>query len=471
MIDSTFDQILVQREITNEKRVAIIRVILALAGVFELLAYFDIIDFVPKPTNATLVLSIYLLFYALIVLIVVLKSPYFKLLKFFVIVLDYSYVIISFIFDTTITNVQAEIKWFAFAAAVVFYLINLLRYSKEGTIFAGILSEVVFLSICIYFDTPFADIFAINIALFLLLSIGYSITISNKKMMVEANTKKMMERYLPPQLVGELYKNSLNLTPGGVIKNVTILFSDIRAFTTISERISPERVVEILNNYLSKMTDLIFSNHGTIDKFIGDAIMTIFGAPLESDDDAFRAVNTAILMQEALKDFNNQYMEDIEPLRMGIGIHTGEVIAGNIGSQKRLDYTVIGDNVNLTSRIEGLTVYYPCPILISESTYKELKKRDHITNFLIREVDRVIVKGRAQSITIFEVLDPSYKEIADSFEQALELYRNREFLKAYEEFNKLQQDKLSKLYMNRCQDFKNNPPKDNWDGTYIMETK
>lgn len=470
-MDSTFDQILVQREITNEKRVAVIRVILALAGVFELLAYLGIINFVPKPSNATLILSVYLLIYALTVLIVVLKSPYIKQLKFFVILLDYSYVIISFIFDTTITNEQVEIKWFAFAAAVVFYLINLLRYSKEGTIFAGILSEVVFLSVCIYFNTPFDEIFAINIALFILLSIGYSITISNKKMMVEANTKKMMERYLPPQLVGELYKNSLNLTPGGVIKNVTILFSDIRAFTTISEGIHPERVVEILNNYLSKMTDLIFSNHGTIDKFIGDAIMTIFGAPLESEDDAVRAVNTAILMQEALNDFNKQFTNDIEPLRMGIGIHTGEVIAGNIGSQKRLDYTVIGDNVNLTSRIEGLTVHYPCPILISESTYSELKKRDQIADFPIREVDRVVVKGRAQSITIYEVLGLSTKLDINSFEKALKLYRTREFLKASEIFIKLQEDKLAQLYLKRCQEYTDNPPDDNWNGIYIMETK
>lgn len=470
-MDSTFDQILVQREITNEKRVAIIRVILGLAGVFELLSYFGIISFVPKPTNATLVLSVYLLAYALTVLIVVLKSSYIKQLKFFVIILDYSYVIISFIFDTTITSEHNEIKWFAFAAAVVFYLINLLRYSKEGTIFAGILSEVVFLSVCIYFDTSFDEIFAINIALFIILSIGYSVTISNKKMMVEANTKKMMERYLPPQLVGELYKNNLNLTPGGVIKNVTILFSDIRAFTTISEGIPPERVVEILNNYLSEMTDLIFSNHGTIDKFIGDAIMTIFGAPLESEDDAVRAVNTAILMQEALKDFNRQYTDDIEPLRMGIGIHTGEVIAGNIGSQKRLDYTVIGDNVNLTSRIEGLTVHYPCPILISESTFQELKKRDQIANFHIREVDRVIVKGRNQSITIYEVLDPKYQSTIVNFEKALELYRNREFLKASETLSKLKDDKLSQLYLKRCQEYTDNPPDDNWDGVYIMETK
>ena len=368
------------------------------------------------------------------------------------------------------------VVWFAFAGVLIFYLINLLRYSKEGTIFAGSLSIFVFYAVTLHFNVPPIIIFQVSIAFFIVLLIGYSVTISNKKMMIEANTKKMMERYLAPELVNDLYHLDANLEPGGETQKVSILFSDIRSFTTIAESMPPEQVVSLLNEYLSLMTNVIFEQKGTIDKFIGDAIMTIFGAPIRGEDDAQRAVATALAMHRALKLFNKKHKILREPLQIGIGIHTGEVIVGNIGSEKRLDYTVIGDNVNLSSRIEQLTSYYGCPILISDSTYHEVASLKEA--FAIREIDRVVVKGKVKNTTIYEVLafdsEEERLEIIkkiDTFELALALYRKRNFAGAIAEFEKLSGDSPSQIYLKRSKSYLQNPPLENWDGTFVMLRK
>lgn len=153
------------------------------------------------------------------------------------------------------------------------------------------------------------------------------------------------------------------------------------------------------------MTEVIFKFNGTIDKFIGDAIMTIFGAPFKRDDDALRAVKSAVAMIREIESINEVMANPEDKLQVGIGIHTGEAIVGNIGSDRRLDYTVIGDNVNLASRIEGLTKHYQCSILISEATFKQLEgKFSDEDGFLIREIDQVIVKGKSKPITVYEVV-------------------------------------------------------------------
>ncbi len=163
----------------------------------------------------------------------------------------------------------------------------------------------------------------------------------------------------------------------------------------------PRDLVYFLNGYLSAMTEVIFENRGTIDKFIGDAIMTVFGAPVQSGDDAFRAIKCALEMRDRLEEWNRIHNSGRLPLGIGIGIHTGEVVAGNIGSDRRLDYTVIGDGVNLASRIEGLTRFYGVSILISDETLQEPGVREA---FITRYIDRVVVKGRTQQIDIYEVL-------------------------------------------------------------------
>ncbi|MGL1891841.1 MAG: adenylate/guanylate cyclase domain-containing protein [Spirochaetaceae bacterium] len=478
MASSTFDNILKEREIINEKRVAYIRFFLSSLSIFEFLALFKIISFVQVPTKSAIIISTVLFVYATTVLIILLKKMHSKYLKFIVIFFDYLYVLSNFLFDPTITGEPKTIAWYALVGTIVFYLINLLRYSKASTIYAGILSVIIFLSVSIYFNAATDEIISLLFAQIVLLLIGYSITSSNKKMMIEANTKKMMERYLPPQLIGELYKENVSLEPGGKNQHVSILFSDIRSFTSISESMSAAEVVSFLNEYLSAMTDIIFSFKGTIDKFMGDAIMTIFGAPIQGSDDALRAVKTAIAMKKALKEFNSRYQNLKEPLEIGIGINSGNVISGNIGSEKRFDYTVIGDNVNLSSRIEGLTLYYGCPILISGSTYIEISKEDIDSFFVCREVDNVRVKGRTTLVKIYEIMtfeNTIEKQLLEdkknSFERALELYRNSNFIAAIEEFKNLNSDKLSLLYIRRCKEFILNPPDKSWDGTYTMETK
>lgn len=478
MAANLFDKILQERESRNEKRVAYIRFALGMMFILDVLAHFDILIVWPKPQGATFIISIFLFLYALSVLILVSRNYYLKYLKYFVIFFDYMYIVLSFMFDPTLIEIKPAIVWLAFTASVLFYLINLLRYSREGTIFAGILSILVYLGICIFFQIAPSSIVNVLTPLVLIIYIGYSITSSNKKMMVEANTKKMMERYLPPQLIDELYKPNVIHKAGGIKQEVTILFSDIRSFTSISESLNAEDVVIFLNKYLSEMTDIIFQNKGTIDKFIGDAVMTIFGAPIQQEDDALRAVISAVEMKKAVVHFNqNNNILDI-PLEIGIGIHTGEVVAGNIGSEKRLDYTVIGDNVNLSSRIEGLTKYYGCSILISQYTYEKLPLKSIEDSFCFREIDNVMVKGKSESIRIFEVqnFDTEQERVEliknkKAFEKGMALYRQKKYKEAFPYFKYLNDDGPSKVYMDRCRLYVKNPPGSAWNGTHVMDTK
>ena len=207
-------------------------------------------------------------------------------------------------------------------------------------------------------------------------------------------------------------------------------------------------------------------------------MLLLIGAPIKNEDDAIRAVKTAIDMKTKLEDYNSQHTDLSKPLEIGIGIHTGEVIAGNIGSTKRLDYTVIGDNVNLASRIENLTKFFRCPILISQTTVDELKEEIANSTILTREVDTVIVKGKSYHIKIYEVLcfkdDSEKKEMIERktlFEHGLALYKESKFEEAILQFKKLEKDYLSELYIQRCKDFFINPPSKNWDGIYNLKSK
>lgn len=212
--------------------------------------------------------------------------------------------------------------------------------------------------------------------------------------------KDTFSRYVTWQVAEEILKDPDKIVPGGSRQEVTVLFSDIRGFTTFSETHTPEEVLSHLNEYLSAMVDVIFKYEGTLDKFIGDAVMAVFGSPIKHGDDPLRAVKAALEMKERLNELNKKWgREGKVPLEIGIGINTGEVIAGNIGDVRRMEYTVIGDNVNLASRIEGLTKNYGCPIIISENTYE--KVRDIVK---VRELGNTSVKGKTRGIEIFELL-------------------------------------------------------------------
>ncbi|HNF27346.1 MAG TPA: adenylate/guanylate cyclase domain-containing protein, partial [Leptospiraceae bacterium] len=432
MAFTVVDSILRDRAFRNEKKVAVARFALfSMAMMFDILAYLGFIEYTAvRPSMTTLLMDVLVVVPSAVLLILLLRNVYHSLIKFFAITFDYSLIAMMLIFDPTIPKGGQQIYWVILVASLFPFFMNLLRYSRTGTLYSSILTLALFTGVSFHYNQGEAEnLVPMFFNLIMMLLIGYSITSSSRKMMEEANTKKMMERYLPPQLVSELYKKNASIEPGGEMRKVTVLFSDIRSFTSISESMKPDEVVSFLNEYLSAMTDTVFHYGGTLDKFVGDAIMTVFGAPVERGDDAVRAVQTAVSMIKALAEFNRLHNHLKAPLEIGIGIHTGEVIAGNIGSEKRLDYTVIGDNVNLSSRIESLTKYYKCSILISQSTYDELEKESSAGTFAAREADNVTVKGRSKSIRIYEIMVFNSEEerkrmlsLRDDFEKGLLLY-------------------------------------------------
>lgn len=297
---------------------------------------------------------------------------------------------------------------------------------------------------------------------------------------VESKQKKKimgtLSKYLSPQVTSQLVEKGIDPTAEvGHKKELSILFSDVRDFTTMSERIKAEQVVEMLNFYLAKMTDIVFNNKGTLDKFIGDAVMSFWGAPIEDEKHAYHAVLSAISMRYQLKEINKVFLQKygIE-FKIGIGINTGDVIVGNIGSDKRLDYTVIGDNVNLASRLEGLTKNYDLELLIGERTYHLVKEQ-----VLCRPIDWVQVKGKKEPTKIYEPITFRNKasstdnELVQYFTEALDLYKSGNFAEAKENFAQLAnrfQDAPSKVMLERCNYLIANPP-DSWTGIFKFTSK
>lgn len=300
--------------------------------------------------------------------------------------------------------------------------------------------------------------------------------------------KRMLSQYVSPSILATLIDKS----PQDVLKaevgskeNLTILFSDIRGFTSISERLAAEQVVELLNGYLREMVDVIFKHEGTLDKFIGDAIMAFWGAPIRTGDHAMRTVLAAFDMRRQLRIFNQELAaKGGFPLDMGVGINTGDVILGNIGSEKKLDYTIIGDNVNLASRMEGLTKEYGSPILITESTYESIK-----ASVPCRIIDMVRVVGKKQGIRIYEPIDmrdgdmregdmhkgDAPDRLAPLSEEAFNHYLKRDWdaaIKCYTGILAISpDDKVSKMFVGRCDGYKTAEPPADWDGVYTMLKK
>ncbi|MCG2740203.1 MAG: GAF domain-containing protein [Syntrophaceae bacterium] len=293
----------------------------------------------------------------------------------------------------------------------------------------------------------------------------------------EKRMKSTMSRYMDPGLADQILEGGDEIL-GGKSTMATVLFSDIRGFTTLTEELGAQGTVSLLNEYFTIMVDCIQKEGGMLDKFIGDAIMAAFGVPIPHEDDEDRAVRAAIGMIRALHVWNRQRSaEGKKPVGMGIGLNTDTIVSGNIGSPKRMDYTLIGDGVNLSSRLESLCKQYHASILISENTVRRLKG-----TYRIREVDRVQVKGKTESIGVCEVLDyhteesyPNLMDVVNHFRDGLTLYRRREWDRAISRFNealRLNPDEnLCGMYIERCICFRDEPPGDDWDGGWIMKTK
>lgn len=280
--------------------------------------------------------------------------------------------------------------------------------------------------------------------------------------------------YLSESVLNELIANPDLVKLGGVKREMTVLFSDLRGFTSLSEKLSPEQLVKILNIYLTEMSDVVLNENGVIDKYMGDAIMAFWGAPLDDARHAHNACLAAWKMKNLLVELNknNAWQEDVI-LKLGIGVNSGDMIVGNMGGAKRFDYTVMGDSVNLGSRLEGLNKIYGSEIIISQSVYPKVKDE-----FATRILDRVAVKGKTEPITIYELLGPvaeistEKKYFAEQFASMFEKYLAKDFSGALEILEKMPAEDLSvTVYLDRCREYLKNPPAENWDGVYVLKTK
>ena len=293
----------------------------------------------------------------------------------------------------------------------------------------------------------------------------------------EKRVKSTMARYMTKEIAEQLLEAGEDAL-GGRSQTATVLFSDIRSFTTISETLGARGTVSMLNEYFTEMVEVIFKHEGILDKYIGDAIMAVFGTPFPTDNDTDNAIIVANRMMEALRELNvRRASEEKNEIHIGIGLSTGELISGNIGSLKRMDYTVIGDSVNLAARLEGATKYYGVCILVSEFT---VKASNGMHKF--REIDLIIVKGKTKPVAIYEALGhhthetfPNMNATLAAFEQGLSLYRQQNWQGASQHFSQALEhnpdDGPSKLYLERCAVYEEHPPETGWTGVWEMTSK
>jgi len=283
--------------------------------------------------------------------------------------------------------------------------------------------------------------------------------------------RKAFSSYVSPQLLEIIIRNPDRLKLGGEKRIVTVLFSDIRGFTSISERLNPEDLVNLLNEFLTPMTEVILRNGGMLDKYMGDAIMALFNAPVDMENHADRACASALEMVGILNRLNPEFRRKFGiTLDVGIGINTGEAVVGNMGSRQRFDYTAIGDTVNLASRLEGLNKVYRTRIIVSENTKHSLRGR-----FLLRTLDLVVVKGRSEPVRIYELLEetPRNRSMVEAFAKALTEYMAGRFESAlilFEELSLRYGDETSRVFAGRCREMIENPPSD-WRGIYTAREK
>jgi adenylate cyclase len=293
----------------------------------------------------------------------------------------------------------------------------------------------------------------------------------------EKRMKSTMARYMDPGIADRLVANGAELL-GGQNVEATVLFSDIRGFTTLTEQLGAQGTVALLNEYFTLMVDCIQKEEGMLDKFIGDAIMAAFGIPVGHEDDADRAVRASIAMIKTLEKWNHQRLAEGKlPVNIGIGLNTDTVVSGNIGSSKRMDFTIIGDGVNLASRLESACKQYGAKILLSEFTIRKLNG-----TYRKREIDLVVVKGKTKPVAVYEILAyhteesfPHLAEVQGLFKEGLSSYRARRWDQAIKLFKEAVQlnpnDKPSHIYIERAQHLKDNPPPEDWAGVWVMDSK
>ncbi len=297
---------------------------------------------------------------------------------------------------------------------------------------------------------------------------------------METRTRRLMSglfgTYVPKELVAEMSKNPEEYSMRGEARDMTVLFSDVRDFTSISEGLPPEGLRDMMNAYLTEMTEVIQHSRGTIDKYIGDAIMAFWGAPVSDPEHSIHGVQAALDMQKRIRTLDSDFAKKGWPaLNIGVGLNCGSMNVGDMGSKFRRAYTVMGDAVNLASRLEALTKEYGVGILVSENIVRTAQ------GFVYREVDKVVVKGRTEGVSIYEPMgkvgevgESTLAEI-DRFHKALEWYRKQRWNEAEEGMKALRyaapESKLYKQYLKRIADYRANPPEPTWNGTWVFTTK
>ncbi|MBI4150944.1 adenylate/guanylate cyclase domain-containing protein [Candidatus Woesearchaeota archaeon] len=354
------------------------------------------------------------------------------------------------------------IGFFLIARLKIYYAIPLTLALLIGY---GIASVIAFDRFLFVTDLLFAPA-----ALLIFTGAGVSIAYSEEKNK-GAYLRDAFSKYVSKELLDELLAKNQQLTLGGEKRTVTVFFSDIRNFTGISERLSPEELVHLLNEYLTTMTRIVLKYQGTVDKFIGDAIMALWNAPLLDDRHAFKACASAVEQIKALRELQTKWKaRGVPVLNIGIGIHTGPAVVGNLGSEERFDYTAIGDTINLASRTEGLTKTYGVSIIITESTHHLIKD-----TFTCRKLDRVQVKGKKQSILLYHLCVDAHPDFVKAYESALEHYFMRDFKEALAGFKRALQlksdDASTHLFVERCELYLKHPPAKDWDGAFVMQEK
>jgi adenylate cyclase len=370
--------------------------------------------------------------------------------------------------------------WWAWTLALTALMVFTVLFCPSLAAGLGVMAalNLLNLGLCVlafrfsWWADPVLPAFALNLGFAVAEAYSYA-TEGRQKLAI----RRMFSQYMSEVVISHLIQHPEKLKLGGERRRVTLFFSDLAGFTTISEHLDPETLVALLNDYLSRMTEIILDEAGTVDKFEGDAIMAFWGAPLDQEDQALRACCAALRQQEALPELN-RYLAGVNlpPLRMRIGLNTGEAIVGNLGSQKRFDYTVIGDTVNLASRLEGLNKFYGTHLMASGATVQECGEEVEF-----RELDWVAVKGKEKPVTVFEVLarkgnlTPAQAAAREAFAQGLRFYRAGRFLPASQAFNtvaeQLPGDGPARVFLERCRQFQAAPPPSGWDAVFRPEGK
>jgi adenylate cyclase len=295
----------------------------------------------------------------------------------------------------------------------------------------------------------------------------------------KAKVKDAFQHYLNPAVVNQLMANPDKLKLGGEKKELTCFFSDVRSFSTMSENMSPEALTQLLNEYFTPMTQIVLDSGGLLDKYIGDAIMAVWGAPIDQPDQADRAVAASIKMLDVLDVLKEDWKRRGLPFTdIGMGVNSGPMTVGNMGGDQRFDYTVLGDAVNLASRLEGVNKEYKTRTIISEFTLAAML---HPEKFIMRELDLIVVKGKTEPVKIFEVMqvkpgmDEKCRQVSKMFGEALSLYRTQKWNEAeqmlLEILKVIPNDGPSNVFLERCAFFRENPPGAEWNGVNVMTHK